>query len=228
MQLKRLVTAFGVNVTSSRAVEKPLLGPTVRIPNFVRPVFYNRNLGEDWCDRDGLLFVGRLVSMKGADAAIETLRILKEKGVDTHLTICGDGPERGKLERQARRCGLQDNVFFEGWMEPTKLARLYSSSQVFLFPTRNEGFGIVALEAIACGCPVVASNVGGVPDAVGDCGILLAPDNGGGYAEAIEAVLERGAWRELRSAMPGHIERHRLQRIAGEYLKVIKEAANEA
>jgi len=227
-ELKRMATTLGVNVTSSQAVEEPVLGPTVRIPNTVRSIFYEQEMGEDWRDREGLLFVGRLVSMKGADVAIEATRLLTERGINMTLTICGDGPERPNLEKQAKESGIRERVSFYGWAEPEELACLYSKKKAFLFPTRDEGFGIVALEAIACGCPVVGSKVGGVPDAVGDCGILVPPGDATAHADAAEKVLKQKVWAELRSAMPDHKERHRIDRVAEMYLDVIKEVAHEA
>jgi glycosyltransferase involved in cell wall biosynthesis len=185
-------------------------------------------MGGDWSNREGLLFVGRLVSMKGADVAVETTRLLTERGVNTTLTICGDGPERPNLQKQVEKGGIGNRVSFYGWTEPEELACLYSQKKALLFPTKDEGFGIVALEAIACGCPIVGSKVGGVPDAVGNCGVLVPPDDAQAHAAVAEKVLQRKTWTELRSAMPDHMERHRIDHIAEEYLDVIEEAAHEA
>jgi glycosyltransferase involved in cell wall biosynthesis len=173
--------------------------------------------------RDGLLFVGRLVSVKGADLAIEALRRLHERGVHTTLTICGDGPERDALERQVREAGLQGAVTFEGWTNPDELAACYRRAELLLVPSRYEPFGIVALEAIASGCPVVAAATGGLPEAVGDCGILVAPDTPGALADAAERALRPDVREDLRAAMPAHVDRHRIDRVATDYLHVLRQ-----
>lgn len=224
--LKRLATTFGYNVASCKAVANTVSGPTKIIPNTFRPVFDQPDAREE--SREGLLFVGRLVSVKGADVAIEVLRRLRARGVDTTLTVCGDGPNRTVLEQQARDEGLWNAVSFEGWTSPEELAEHYRKAEALLVPSRYEPFGIVALEAIASRCPVVASNVDGLPEAVGDCGILVEPDAPEALADGIQRVLDPSVREQLRAAMPEHVDRHRMDRIADEYLDIIRTVAHEA
>jgi glycosyltransferase involved in cell wall biosynthesis len=96
-----------------------------------------------------------------------------------------------------------------------------------VIPSRKEPFGIVALEAIAGGCPVVASNVGGLPESVGKCGLLVEPENPTALADAIEEVLVPERRAELRNTMPAHVRRHRMERIASEYLDLLKSLVEE-
>jgi glycosyltransferase involved in cell wall biosynthesis len=223
--LKRRATHLGANVAVSGPVAETIPGPVVRIPNTFRPVYDQPGAGDE--NRDGLLFVGRLVSVKGADLAIEALKRLRERGVKTTLTICGDGPERDALEQQVRDADLEDSVTFEGWTEPDELAAHYRRAELFLVPSRYEPFGIVALEAIASGCPVVAAETGGLPEAVGDCGILVAPDNPGALADAAERALRSDVRADLRAAMPAHVDQHRIDRIATDYLHVLRRVVRE-
>jgi len=218
--LKRRATHLGANVAVSGPVAETVPGPVVRIPNTFRPVYDQPTAGDD--SRAGLLFVGRLVSVKGADLAIEALRRLRERGVDTTLTICGDGPERDALERQARDADVEGVVTFEGWTEPDELAAHYRRAEGLLVPSRYEPFGIVALEAIASGCPVVAAETGGLPEAVGDCGLLVAPDDPDALADAAERALRSDVRQDLRAAMPAHVARHRIPRIATDYLHLLR------
>ncbi|MCS3672809.1 glycosyltransferase involved in cell wall biosynthesis [Salinibacter ruber] len=160
--------------------------------------------------------------------AIEVLRRLRARGVDTTLTVCGDGPNRTVLEQQARDEGLWNAVSFEGWTSPEELAEHYRKAEALLVPSRYEPFGIVALEAIASRCPVVASNVDGLPEAVGDCGILVEPDAPEALADGIQRVLDPSVREQLRAAMPEHVDRHRMDRIADEYLDIIRTVAHEA
>jgi len=222
--LKRRATHLGANVAVSGPVADTIPGPVVRIPNTFRPV-YDQPGGDD-ANRDGLLFVGRLVSVKGGDLAVKALRRLREKGVDTTLTICGDGPEREALEQQVADAGLEDAVIFEGWTALDELAAHYRTAELLLVPSRYEPFGIVALEAIAGGCPVVAARTGGLPEAVDDCGLLVPPDDSGALADAIERVRRSDVVEELQAAMPSHVARHRMDRIATDYLHLLRRIAH--
>jgi glycosyltransferase involved in cell wall biosynthesis len=217
-ELKRWATTLGRNIASSKAVADPIRGDTVEIPNTFRPIFNGQLETNNEASRSGLLFVGRLVSIKGADVAIRALRLLHDRGLARSLTICGGGPEMPSLKKLAERKGLSDSVRFEGWTQPEELVEHYSKAEVTLVPSRYEPFGIVALEAIACGSPVVASSVHGLPQAVGDCGFLIEPDNPEALADSVERSLLPEVRQSLQSAMPEHVDRHRIDRIANEYL----------
>jgi glycosyltransferase involved in cell wall biosynthesis len=217
--LDKMATFFGQNVATSTPVAKSIPGPTIQIPNPVRVLFEGEGQPDD--TREGLLFAGRLVSRKGGDVALRALSHLREWGGQFNLTICGDGPERDRLETLAYDLGVADHVHFLGWASPEKLASLYQRSWAALIPSRKEPFGIVALEAIAGGCPVVASNVGGLPEAVGDCGLLVEPEAPKALAEAIEEISNPGVRATVRESMPIHVERHRMENIAGKYLNLL-------
>lgn len=222
-QLKRLATYLGWNVAISRPVAESIPGPTVRIPNTFRSVFDQTEARS--AGRRGLLFVGRLVSEKGGDVAIDALRRLHDRGINVSLTICGDGPERASLMQQTERLGLEDMVSFEGWTGPDELAERYRSAEVLVVPSRYEPFGIVALEAIASRCPVVASDTGGLPEAVGECGLLIPPDHPEALADAIERVLRTDVQNDLRAHMPKHVRRHRIDRVGTDYLHLLRTVA---
>ncbi len=225
-RLRQLSTRFGLNVVTSEPVEASVAGPTLRIPNTFRPVFDNTK--EKKTEREGLLLVGRLVSEKGVDVAIEAVRHLHDKGHEKTLIICGDGPDRSDLERHAARLEVEEAVRFKGWTTPAELAKLYRHAEIALVPSRAEPFGIVALEAIACGCPVVGSNVGGLPEAVGDCGKLVEPEDSAALAEAVEQVLRPEVREKMKSAMPAHADRHRIGRISNDYLHALRLTAHAA
>ena len=109
-------------------------------------------------DRD-LVFLGRLVSDKGADVLIQALGKLAGKGLRPRLTIAGSGPERESLAALAERLGVAPQVEFAGVVQGEGLAALLRRHAVMVVPSRwPEPFGIVALEGMACGCvPVVPS-----------------------------------------------------------------------
>lgn len=121
-----------------------------------------------------LLCVGRLVARKGADHLIQAMPRIVERCPDVHLLVAGDGPLRPKLEGLIGSLGLQDHVTLLGAVSDRDLDDLYALADVFALPNREmpdgdtEGFGLVFLEANACGKPVVAGRAGGAPDAVSD------------------------------------------------------------
>lgn len=225
-RIKRWATRLAENVAVSRAVASAVPAPSRRIPNTFRSIFDQPEAPEE--GREGLLFVGRLVSDKGADVALEALSRLRRSGVERSLTVCGEGPERVALERQARELGVEDLVQFTGWMGPNELADLYRGAEVTVVPSRYEPFGIVALEAVASRCPVVGSDTGGLPEAVGRCGILVEPDDPAALASGIEEALRPARRETLREAMPGHVSRHRAERIAREYVALFEEVLDRA
>jgi phosphatidylinositol alpha-1,6-mannosyltransferase len=121
-----------------------------------------------------LLSVGRLVARKGADHLVQAMPQILRVCPDVHLLIAGEGPLRSELEGHIRSLGLQDSVSLLGSVSDLELEGLYALAHVFALPNREmpdgdtEGFGLVFLEANACGKPVVAGKAGGAPDAVTD------------------------------------------------------------
>ena len=127
------------------------------------PVDANReelmsSLGINYNGEQIVLFVGKLTAFKGADTLLRAAKQYErlEKGKIITL-IVGSGDERKKLEELKDSLGLK-GVFFLGHREQEELRRLYSTADVLAVPSRKEPFGLVALEAMACGLPVVASN----------------------------------------------------------------------
>ena len=129
--------------------------------------------------------VGRLVHVKGHDVLIDACRHLDEK---THLAVVGDGEELASLRRKAAALGLSDKVHFLG--QHDRPEEVYPAFDLFCLPSRAEGFPRALIEAQACDVPVVASNVGGVREAV--CprtGRLVEADNPSVLAAALDQAL---------------------------------------
>jgi glycosyltransferase involved in cell wall biosynthesis len=136
-----------------------------------------------------VLFVGRLVPYKGVDVLLEALT-----GVDATALIVGDGPLRVTLEAQARRLGIASRVRFLGSVADGELAALYRGCDVFVLPsvTRQEAFGVVQLEAMAAGKPVVSTDVGtgvGWVNRDGETGYVVPPRDPAALREAIQRLL---------------------------------------
>ncbi|WP_297417800.1 glycosyltransferase family 4 protein [Thermococcus sp.] len=105
------------------------------------------------------LFVGRLIPEKGVDFLLHSLALLKRELPDFRVIIVGDGPEKAKLELLARKLGIEKNTTFTGFLGDYRdVLALMKASKVFAFPSRREGFGMVVLEAMASGIPVVTMN----------------------------------------------------------------------
>jgi len=155
-----------------------------------------------------LLFVGRIAREKNIRSLVSALDHIPADAPRHHLVLVGDGELREQIQRDvARRTDLTWLPYCES---PQKLAELYSASDLFVHPGRYETFGLVALEAQACGTPVLVVREGGVEDAVeGEQPPLVARDGSPrGLAAAIDRFLRAGDTPQRRAARRRRIERH--------------------
>jgi glycosyltransferase involved in cell wall biosynthesis len=157
-----------------------------------------------------VLTASRLSCLKGVETAIRAVARL-EPGV-VQLRVVGSGPEHMDryLEALARELGVEDRVEFAGAVPPGDIVREYEEADLFLLPTEYEAFGIVFVEAMAAGLPVLATRVGGVPSVVSDeAGVLLEPRDVAGFAEALAALAADPA-RRARMGAAGRVRARRL------------------
>lgn len=133
--------------------------------------------------------VGRLVPIKNHELLIRAAESVMRRGSDFVLAIVGGGPEEGRLRSIAGELGIDDRVRFVGWRDD--LARIYSDSTVVALSSDNEGTPVCLIEAMACGCPVIATDVGGVRDVLeeGRLGVVVPPKDVDAYATALEELL---------------------------------------
>lgn len=127
-------------------------------------------------EEPAIVAVGRLDPIKGLDLAIEAMALLRrERSTPARLHLVGEGPARHSLEALVRERGLESSVSFHGEVSPSSLASWYAAADVVTLLSHSEGCPNVVIEAIACGRPVVATNVGGVPELVRDgvTGLLI-------------------------------------------------------
>ncbi len=172
-------------------------------------------------DEDVLLTLASLVPRKGIDVLLEAVDALDEPAPPFRLWIAGDGPERARLEERARASRHAARIAFLGRRDDA--ARLLGACDVFVLPSRREGLGVAALEALAAGRAVVATRVGGLGEVIEHerCGLLVEPEDVGGLAEALGRVLADVELRNrLAAAGP--------ERVAAGHLASQMTAAYEA
>jgi glycosyltransferase involved in cell wall biosynthesis len=218
--LRRFAFRRATNVAISPAIADDLGVPASIIPNpYDERIFRRIPEVERTCD---LVFVGRLVSDKGADVLLRALAELAGRGRVYHLTIVGDGPERSRLEDLARESGIVEQVNFAGVRRDEELARILNAHRIIVVPSRlPEPFGIVAIEGIACGCVAIGSERGGLADAIGPCGVTVP----NGDSAALACVIERlahspGDLERLRTGAGEHLARHTAGAVADAYLAI--------
>jgi glycosyltransferase involved in cell wall biosynthesis len=152
--------------------------------------------GRDYDGTRTVLSVGRLDNEKNPVALVEMLQRLLEAGGDWRLEICGEGPLRGAVEDAIARAGLGGRVELAGYVPfDAGLGERYRRAHVLLHSSLTEGLPQVLLEAFAAGLPVVASDVGGIRDAVGGCVRLVAPGDPAAAAAAVAEVAGDAALR---------------------------------
>lgn len=137
-----------------------------------------------------LLYVGRV----SAEKQIDEIKPVLEAIPEARLAIVGDGPHKEALQAHF----ADTNTHFVGYLQGLELASAYASADAFVFPSRTETLGLVLLEAMAAGCPVVAANSGGIPDIVtdGENGYLFEVDDPDGAVTATKRLLEAKEERE--------------------------------
>jgi len=145
-------------------------------------LFEKYNVKNPYC-----LFVGRLTPRKGVKYLLQAL-----KEVDIQCAIVGDGPQRDYLMSLSKNIGIQNRVFFTGFVPLKDLIALYSSASFFALPSLAEGLPLAILEAMSCGLPVIATNVGGIPDTIIDeyNGFLIETEDVQRLSHVIELLAE--------------------------------------
>lgn len=177
-----------------------------------------------------LLAVAALVPRKGIDVLLGALARLRDTGFKPVLWIAGEGPERGRLTRLAKRAQISDRVLFLGQRDDA--ADLLVASDIFVLPSRQEGLGVAALEAMALGRPVVASRVGGLAEVVDDgrSGLLVPPGDPEALGDAIARLLESAEFRtRLGAEGPRRVrEDFSPDRMVSAYQKLYCDVIDEA
>jgi glycosyltransferase involved in cell wall biosynthesis len=143
-----------------------------------------------------ILYLGKIEPRKNLPALLAAYASVKAHLNSRKLVICGGkGWDFEDVFVTVERLGLQQDVIFTGHVPDSDLSTLYNGSDLFVYPSKYEGFGIPLLEAMACGVPVVSNNVSSMPEVVGDAGILTNCDDVSTLADTIHGVLDNGDLR---------------------------------
>lgn len=175
-----------------------------------------------------LVAVGRLVSDKGFSLLLDALKILERKaGLTPRLTLIGDGPERPRLAAQAKMLGIAERIEFTGSISHEAIAQRLAEHRILIAPSLyHEPFGVVALEGIACGCVVIGSSGGGLPEAIGPCGRTFPNGDEHALAATIADLLgDPDSCARMLEGAAEHLAEHTIRRVAERYLAVLERAA---
>jgi glycosyltransferase involved in cell wall biosynthesis len=206
---RRLMQAVGMRadaiLTVSEASRRDILrvlripaaqqAKVVAIPNGVAAEYQPAVVPRVGNGKKTLLYVGRFDPYKnvtGLLVAFEQVR--RQLPGQVRLVIAGaPDPRYPEAQNFARQHNLEADIEWRGYVSGRQLVAAYQEADVFVLPSRYEGFGLTALEAMACGTPVVCSNVSSLPEVAGDAALLVAPDDAAQMAEAIRRVLTESA-----------------------------------
>jgi len=172
------------------------------IPNGINLNEFENNLSKSECrkkldlpqDKKIILFFGNIVVYKGPYILLKAISTIKDFIKDFELVFAGRGEMQEELIKMAKNLGVEKNIRFSGYVEEHLKPLYFKSADIFCLPSINlaEAFGIVNLEAMACGVPIVSTKLGGIPDVVesGKNGLLAEPGDEKSLADALIYLLE--------------------------------------
>lgn len=220
------------NFLLDRAVKNGWAGDGYLVPNGVDISLFSTNVSEQETSgilkmlgkKEGdiyLVTTGRLTHKNGTDDIISALTRLPEY---VSLVVVGKGDEGAKLQKLANDLGVQSRVKFLGFVPYEEIPKYFSACDIFIRPSRSEGFGNSFIEAMAARLPVIATPVGGIPDFIDDneTGIFCAPNNPQSIVKSVNQLLENKALKEkiVQNAFNRVSERYSWENVAGQMKRV--------
>jgi len=213
--LKRKVISLGVDDNEAETIPNG-----VDLNTFVpRDKAFLRNRIGTSDDKKIIVYVGNLAEVKGVSFLIQAFRLLRARVHDVQLLIIGDGYLSKDLKNLAKKLGIDKDVTFLGQQAHDAIPDYIGVSDVLALPSLSEGMPNVLKEALACGVPVVATSVGGIPELItsDDLGILVPPANADLLCDAIERALSR---RWDHEHLVEYARQFTWERTAESYMKV--------
>ncbi|MGM0669256.1 MAG: N-acetyl-alpha-D-glucosaminyl L-malate synthase BshA, partial [Gemmatimonadota bacterium] len=204
------------------------------IPNFIDPDIFRRD--KKPCHRatlapDGERIVMHISNFRPVKRVTDVVEVFAgiSREVPARLVLVGDGPERPRAMEKADELGVRERILFLG--KHQSVDELLACADLFLLPSKNESFGLAALEAMACGTPVIASNMGGLPEVVthGETGFLFPLGAVEEMADAGTSLLKDDArWKDFsRAARADAVERFSNHRVVPMYERLYMDVINE-
>jgi glycosyltransferase involved in cell wall biosynthesis len=170
-----------------------------------------------------ILFVGNLHPNKGVHFLIKSFALVKSRIKDVKLVIVGDGPLKHYLINLTKRLNIEKDVIFAGFVNDEDLPKYYASCDIFASASVLEGFGLIFLEAMALGKPIVAFNLASIPEVVGNAGILIDQINHEKFANAIIELLQnKELYKEKSEIALNRVKLFSWEKIAEQFIKIIK------
>ncbi|MFW5985921.1 MAG: glycosyltransferase family 4 protein [Halanaerobiales bacterium] len=207
------------------------------IKNGVNPSYYQARADSDFRSRFAapeekiVYYVGRLVREKGVQILIRGIPLILAQQPSTKFVIAGKGPHLENLRREAAYLGVEDRIFFTGFISDDVRNKLYQTADVAVFPSLYEPFGIVALEAMATATPVIVSDVGGLAEFVSNnkTGLKVEPGNVHHLAKAVLDLLtdKEKASRLVRQAIKMVQRDYNWEKIAASTMTVYRQVLEE-
>ncbi len=167
-------------------------------------------VGAEEAREDVILYVGTLIKRKGVEYLLAAMPEVLESFPNYRLVVIGEGPEAEPLKQSARAMGLGERIGFVGFRPPDQVRAWMQRARVLVLPSVEEGMGVVLLEALACGTPVIGSRVGGIQEVITpDVGVLVPPSDTPALAEAICDILcDEAAWSAVSRRARERAVRH--------------------
>jgi glycosyltransferase involved in cell wall biosynthesis len=201
------------------------------IPNGIDTERYHPSLNGAARPRVRLLFVGRLSVQKDLPTLIDALSHVVRQTPNVELHIVGDGPERARLQRMVSERHLSDRVTFRGWVNKDRIAECYQNADAFVLPSRYEGMPNVVLEAMACGLPIVATDIAGCEELVQENvnGYLVPVGDSDALAARLTALVSDPALRQRMGSASRHAALARdWTSVARQYLELAQSLLGDA
>ncbi|MEA3489045.1 MAG: glycosyltransferase [Candidatus Omnitrophota bacterium] len=176
-------------------------------------------------DKLYLISIGRFIKRKGFDFLIKATGLLRKQGNDIDLMLIGEGPERAALEKLSNKLGVSDHITFLDSVSDEKKFQYLAAADIYVLPSLHEGFGIVLLEAMYCGLPIVATNEGGQTDIVedGENGLLVPPHDPAALADAIALLMKDPDQRQdMSSCNREYVKQYNISAVAARYLELFR------
>lgn len=165
------------------------MAPSAHVATITSAVRFNKPVTQPASGTVHFIFLGEIGDRKGTFVLLQAWqRMMTESKFDAKLTIAGNG-DISRARQLSAELGVESTVQILGWISSADVAKLIERSHVLVLPSRNEGTPRAILEAMANGLCVIASDVGGIPELIGDAGVSIKPDDVEGLAQALRAVI---------------------------------------